>query len=266
MSLDESTPVNTPAPAVTLIGGGPGAWDLITVRGMRRLQDADVILTDHLGPTSELDRLCDVTTKEVIDVSKLPYGRQVAQSRTNELLVEHASAGKKVVRLKGGDPYVFGRGFEELQYLAEHGIACEVIPGVTSAISVPGAAGVPITQRGVVHSFTVISGHLPPGHPSSLLDWDALAKTGGTLSIIMGVKNAGKIADALMSGGLPGSTPAAIIQEGTMENQKSVRCTLDTLGNTMESENIKPPAVYVIGDVAGLEAAPTHENPFPGSS
>lgn len=237
---------------VSLIGGGPGAWDLITVRGMNRLREADVILADHLGPTSELDKLCDLSTKEVVDVSKLPYGRQVAQSRTNELLVEYARSGKKVVRLKGGDPYVFGRGFEELEYLAHHGIACEVIPGVTSAISVPGAAGVPITQRGVVHCFTVISGHLPPGHPNSLLDWDALAKTGGTLSIIMGVKNAGRIAEALTRGGLAAHTPVAIIQEGTTQAQRSVRCTLDTLGEVMVSEEIKPPAVYVIGEVAGL--------------
>lgn len=252
MSSDESTPATLSVPTVTLIGGGPGAWDLITVRGMTRLQEADVILADHLGPTSELDKLCDVATKEIVDVSKLPYGRQVAQSRTNEMLVEYANSGKKVVRLKGGDPYVFGRGFEELEYLAQHGIACEVIPGVTSAISVPGAAGVPITQRGVVHSFTVISGHLPPGHPKSLLDWDALAKTGGTLSIIMGVKNAGKIAEALIAAGLSGETPVAIIQEGTLAAQKSVRCTLDKLGDAMVAEEIKPPAVYVVGEVAGL--------------
>ncbi|BAC18702.1 uroporphyrinogen-III C-methyltransferase [Corynebacterium efficiens YS-314] len=238
--------------SVTLIGGGPGAWDLITVRGMNRLREADVILADHLGPTSELDKLCDLSTKEVVDVSKLPYGRQVAQSRTNELLVEYALAGRRVVRLKGGDPYVFGRGFEELEYLARHGIACEVIPGVTSAISVPGAAGVPITQRGIVHCFTVISGHLPPGHPDSLLDWDALARTGGTLSIIMGVKNAGRIADALMQGGLSPHTPVAIIQEGTTQAQRSVRCTLDSLGEVMIREEIQPPAVYVVGEVAGL--------------
>jgi len=157
-------------PGVTLVGGGPGAWDLITVRGMNALVDADVILTDHLGPTDQLDRLIDVAGKEIIDVSKLPYKRQVSQGKTNELIVSHARAGRKVVRLKGGDPYVFGRGFEELQVCREHDIPCEVVPGVTSAVSVPGAAGVPITQRGVVHSFTVVSGHLPPGHPSSLVD------------------------------------------------------------------------------------------------
>lgn len=248
----ESTPTTSSTMSVALIGGGPGAWDLITVRGMNRLQEADVILADHLGPTSELDRLCDVSTKEIVDVSKLPYGRQVTQERINEMLVEYVQAGKKVVRLKGGDPYVFGRGFEELEHLAQHGIACEVIPGVTSAISVPGAAGVPITQRGVVHSFTVISGHLAPGHENSLLDWEALARSGGTLSVIMGVRNAPKIATALMAGGLSARTPVAIIQEGTTAAQKSVRCTLENLGEVMVAEDIKPPAVYVIGEVAGL--------------
>ncbi|WP_080794300.1 uroporphyrinogen-III C-methyltransferase [Corynebacterium pacaense] len=252
MNVDPQHDTPHPLPTVALVGGGPGAWDLITVRGMRRLRDADVILTDHLGPTAELEKLCDVSGKEVVDVSKLPYGKQVAQSRINELLVRYAREGKKVVRLKGGDPYVFGRGFEELQHLAEHGIACEVIPGVTSAISVPGAVGIPITQRGVVHSFTVISGHLPPGHPSSLLDWAALARSGGTLSVIMGVRNAAAIATALIDGGLSGSTPAAVIQEGTTEAQRSFTCTLDTLGERIVSEGVRPPAVYVIGEVAGL--------------
>lgn len=239
-------------PGVTLVGGGPGAWDLITVRGANALREADVILTDHLGPTDQLDRLIDVAGKEIIDVSKLPYERQVTQERTNELIVEHARAGKKVVRLKGGDPYVFGRGFEELQVCREAGIPCDVVPGVTSAVSVPGAAGVPITQRGVVHSFTVVSGHLPPGHRSSLVDWSALAQTGGTISVIMGVRHVRAIASALMAAGLGAGTPAAIIQEGTTAGQRSFRCTLGTLADTMEAEDVQAPAVYVIGEVAGL--------------
>ncbi|WP_151528548.1 MULTISPECIES: uroporphyrinogen-III C-methyltransferase [Corynebacterium] len=237
---------------VTLIGGGPGAWDLITVRGMHALQEADVILTDHLGPSAELDKLCDVSTKEIIDVSKLPYGRQVAQEKTNELLVTHARAGKKVARLKGGDPYVFGRGFEEAQACAEAGIACTVVPGVTSAIAVPAAADIPVTQRGMVHSFTVISGHLAPDNPNSLNDWTALAHTGGTLVVIMGVKNSGAIAERLMSDGRSPETPAAVIQEGTTAEQKMLRCTLATLGASIREEGIAPPAVLVIGEVAGL--------------
>ncbi|GAA4787557.1 uroporphyrinogen-III C-methyltransferase [Corynebacterium canis] len=241
---------------VTLVGGGPGAWDLITVRGMRALQDADVILADHLGPTSELDRLCDLEGKEVIDASKLPYGRQMAQEKINELMIEHARAGKRVVRLKGGDCYVFGRGFEEFQACAEAGIPCAVIPGVSSAIAVPGAVGIPVTQRGLVHSFTVISGHVPPGHPASLNNWEALAHTGGTLVVIMGVKNAPAIINTLIDAGRSPDTPAAVIQEGTTETQRAFRCTLGTLANTMAINDVAPPAVYIIGDVAALEAIP----------
>jgi uroporphyrin-III C-methyltransferase len=237
--------------SVTLVGGGPGAWDLMTIRGQRALQQADVILTDHLGPAHELEQLCDTASKEIIDVSKLPYGRQVTQEKTNELIVTHALAGRKVVRLKGGDPYVFGRGFEELTVCREHGIPCEVVPGVTSAVSVPAAADIPITQRGLVHSFTVVSGHLPPGHPNSLVDWRAVAESGGTISVIMGVKNAPAIAGALQEV-LPADTPAAVIQEGTTDAQRAVRCTLGTLATTMEEHSIGAPAVYVIGEVAGL--------------
>ena len=170
---------------VVLVGGGPGAWDLITVRGMQALQAADVIVADHLGPTAQLDKLCDVDAKELIDVSKIPYHKQVAQERINEILIEHAQAGRRVVRLKGGDPYVFGRGFEELTALSEAGVPVEVIPGVTSAVAVPALAGTPVTHRGMVHAFTVVSGHLPPGHPKSLVDWAALARSGATLSVIM---------------------------------------------------------------------------------
>ncbi|MDU0477933.1 uroporphyrinogen-III C-methyltransferase [Staphylococcus chromogenes] len=238
--------------SVVLVGGGPGAWDLITVRGMHALQAADVILADHLGPTSQLHKLCDLSNKEVIDCSKLPYGKQVAQERINELLVQHALAGRRVVRLKGGDPYVFGRGFEELQACAAAGLAVEVIPGVTSAISVPAVFGVPVTQRGVVHSFSVISGHLPPGHPASLNDWNALANTGGTLVVIMGVKNGAAIASALIDAGRPGETPVAVIQEGTTAEQRGFRTTLEQLGSALAEHEVRPPAVIVIGDVAGL--------------
>ncbi|WJZ02983.1 uroporphyrinogen-III C-methyltransferase [Corynebacterium freiburgense] len=237
---------------VTLVGGGPGAWDLITVRGLRAVEAADVILADHLGPASELHQLCDLSGKEIIDASKLPYGKQMAQSKINELMVHHAQAGKRVVRLKGGDSYVFGRGFEEVQACAEAGVPCEVIPGVSSAIAVPGAAGIPVTQRGVVHSFTVISGHVPPGHPSSLNNWEALAQTGGTLVVIMGVKNSGAIAQALIDAGRDSNTPAAVIQEGTTETQRAFRCTLGTIASTIEEHSIQPPAVYVIGEVAAL--------------
>ena len=237
---------------VFLIGGGPGAADLITLRGLKALEAADVILTDHLGPSSVLDELIDTTDKQVVDVSKLPYGRKVSQEKTNEMLVDFAREGKIVARLKGGDPFVFGRGFEEVQVLTQAGISVHVIPGVTSAISVPAAAGVPITQRGLVHSFTVISGHLPPGHEKSLNDWAALACTGGTLAVIMGVKNAPAIAASLIANGRPEPTPVALIEEGTTDRQRSFRCQLGELGSVIEANGVRPPAVYVIGEVAGL--------------
>lgn len=237
---------------VTLIGGGPGAWDLLTIRGLRALEQSEVILADHLGPAAELADFLDITDKEIIDVSKLPYGKQVAQEKINELLVQHALAGKQVVRLKGGDPYIFGRGFEELQACAEAGISCEVVPGVTSAISVPALAGVPLTHRGMVHNFTVISGHVPPQHSKSLTNWEALARTQGTLVVIMGVKNAPAIAQALMDAGKDAATPVAIIQEGATQRERHYFGTLDRLGELMQTHDIQPPAVYVIGDVAAL--------------
>lgn len=237
---------------VVLVGGGPGAWDLITVRGMRALQEAEVIVADHLGPTAQLDKLCDVDAKELIDVSKIPYRAQVAQERINEILIEHAQAGRRVVRLKGGDPYVFGRGFEELTALTSAGLPVEVIPGVTSAVAVPALAGTPVTHRGVVHAFTVVSGHLPPGHPKSLVDWAALARSGATLSVIMGVKNAAAIATALIDASLSSHTPVRIIQEGSLDGERAFHCELAELGATMEENSVAPPAVIVIGKVAGL--------------
>ncbi|QPK82580.1 uroporphyrinogen-III C-methyltransferase [Corynebacterium qintianiae] len=240
---------------VTLVGGGPGDWDLLTIRGLRALEAADVILTDHLGPAAQLDEFLDVSGKELIDVSKLPYGKQVAQERINELLVEHALAGRNVVRLKGGDPYVFGRGFEEVSACATAGVPCSVVPGVTSAISVPAAAGIPVTQRGMTHAFTVVSGHLPPSHPSSLVDWPALARVGGTIVVIMGVRNAGAITQALVAADLAPDTPAAVIQEGETAAQRAFYCTVGELADVMDANHVAAPAVYVIGEVAGLARA-----------
>lgn len=240
---------------ITLVGGGPGAWDLLTIRGLRALEAADVILADHLGPTAELGEFLDLTGKDVVDVAKLPYKKQVAQERINELLVEYARAGKHVVRLKGGDPYVFGRGFEELEACAAAGLTCEVVPGVTSAISVPAAARVPVTHRGVTHAFTVVSGHLPPGHAKSLVDWAALAASGATIVVVMGVKNARAIAHSLIDGGLSPATPAAIIQEGETASQRAFYTDAAHLADVMEAEGVSAPAVYVFGEVAGLAHA-----------
>ncbi|CAM5302653.1 uroporphyrinogen-III C-methyltransferase [Streptomyces abikoensis] len=232
---------------VALVGGGPGDPDLITVRGRRLLAGADVVIADRLGPRDLLDELPPHV--EVIDAAKIPYGRAMAQEAINNALIEHARAGKSVVRLKGGDPYVFGRGMEEAQALAEHGIPCTVVPGISSTISVPGAAGIPVTHRGVAHEFTVVSGHVAPDDPRSLVDWEAVARLRGTLVLLMSVENIGAIADTLVRHGRAAGTPVAVVQEGTTAAQRRVDATLATVSERVKAEGIRPPAVIVVGDV-----------------
>ncbi|MER6142980.1 uroporphyrinogen-III C-methyltransferase [Streptomyces sparsogenes] len=237
-------------PQVALVGGGPGDPDLITVRGRRLLAEADVVVADRLGPRDLLDELPPHV--EVIDAAKIPYGRFMAQEAINNALIEHAKAGKAVVRLKGGDPFVFGRGMEEAHALAEAGIPCTVVPGVTSAISVPGVAGIPVTHRGVAHEFTVVSGHVAPEDPSSLVDWAALARLRGTLVLLMAVEKIGAIAAALIEHGRGADTPVAVVQEGTTATQRRVDATLATVAERVAAEGVRPPAVVVIGDVVAL--------------
>ncbi|UQI44513.1 uroporphyrinogen-III C-methyltransferase [Streptomyces sp. HU2014] len=238
---------------VSLVGGGPGDPDLITVRGRRLLAEADVVIADRLGPRDLLDELPPHV--EIIDAAKIPYGRYMAQEAINEALIEHAKAGKAVVRLKGGDPYVFGRGMEEVQALAEHGIPCTVVPGISSTISVPGAAGIPVTHRGVSHEFTVVSGHVAPDDPRSLVDWEAVARMRGTLVLLMSVENGGAIAAELVRHGRAADTPVAVVQEGTTAAQRRVDATLATLGERIAAEGIRPPAVIVVGDVVKVGPA-----------
>ncbi|MCM2577104.1 uroporphyrinogen-III C-methyltransferase [Streptomyces meridianus] len=237
---------------VALVGGGPGDPDLITVRGRRLLAEADVVIADRLGPRDLLDELPPHV--EVIDAAKIPYGRYMAQEAINAALIEHAKAGKAVVRLKGGDPFVFGRGLEEADALAEAGIPCTVVPGISSSISVPGAAGIPVTHRGVAHEFTVVSGHLAPGDPRSLVDWEALARLRGTLVLLMAVERIGAIADVLTRHGRSPDTPVAVVQEGTTAAERRVDATLATVAATVEAEGVRPPAVVVIGDVVAAGA------------
>ncbi|MEU3947040.1 uroporphyrinogen-III C-methyltransferase [Streptomyces sp. NPDC029526] len=240
-------------PGVALVGGGPGDPDLITVRGRRLLAEADVVIADRLGPRDLLAELPPHV--EVIDAAKIPYGRFMAQEAINHALIEHARQGKAVVRLKGGDPYVFGRGMEELVALAEAGVPCTVVPGISSSISVPGAAGIPVTHRGVAHEFTVVSGHVAPDDERSLVDWQSLAKLGGTLVVLMGVDKIGRIAEALIAHGKSPDTPVALVQEGTTAAQRRVDATLATVGETVVREEVRPPAVIVIGDVVGVGPA-----------
>ncbi|MEV6400100.1 uroporphyrinogen-III C-methyltransferase [Streptomyces sp. NPDC051907] len=240
-------------PSVALVGGGPGDPDLITVRGRRLLAEADVVIADRLGPRDLLDELPPHV--EVIDAAKIPYGRFMAQEAINNALIEHAKAGKAVVRLKGGDPFVFGRGLEEAQALAEAGIACTVVPGISSSISVPGAVGIPVTHRGVAHEFTVVSGHVAPDDPRSLVDWESLARLTGTLVILMGVDKIGAIAQALVAHGKAPDTPVALVQEGTTAAQRRVDATLATVAERVRAEEVRPPAVIVIGDVVAVGAS-----------
>ncbi|WP_405782333.1 uroporphyrinogen-III C-methyltransferase [Streptomyces sp. NBC_00859] len=245
------------APSVALVGGGPGDPDLITVRGRRLLAEADVVIADRLGPRDLLDELPPHV--EVIDAAKIPYGRFMAQEAINNALIEHARAGKTVVRLKGGDPFVFGRGMEEAEALAAAGIACTVVPGISSSISVPGAAGIPVTHRGVAHEFTVVSGHVAPDDERSLVDWAALAALRGTLVVLMGVDKIGAIAAALIAHGKSQETPVALVQEGTTAAQRRVDATLATVGEKARSEGVRPPAVIVIGPV--VRVGPPHGRP-----
>ncbi|MFJ6938256.1 uroporphyrinogen-III C-methyltransferase [Streptomyces sp. NPDC101132] len=246
-------------PGVALVGGGPGDPDLITVRGRRLLAEADVVIADRLGPRDLLDELPPHV--QVIDAAKIPYGRFMAQEAINNALVEHAKAGKAVVRLKGGDPYVFGRGMEEAQALAEAGIPCTVVPGISSSISVPSAAGIPVTHRGVAHEFTVVSGHVAPEDPRSLVDWASLARLTGTLVILMGVDKIGAIAATLVAHGKSPETPVAVVQEGTTAAQRRVDATLATVGETVVAREVRPPAVIVIGDVVNVGIPPIAGEP-----
>ncbi len=247
--VEEGTPADG-AGRVVLVGGGPGDPGLITVRGRQALSWADVVVVDNLGPRSLLAGLRpDV---EIVDASKLPRGRAMPQEDINAVLVSRALAGKRVVRLKGGDPFVFGRGMEEVLACAAAGVPVDVVPGVTSAVGVPGIAGIPVTHRGLTHEFVVVSGHLPPGHPQSLVDWSAIGRLRGTVVVLMGVETAPHIAAALIVSGRAPDTPVAVVVEGTTGRERTLRTTLADLGTTIVEQSVRPPAVWVVGDVVEL--------------
>ncbi|WBB79586.1 uroporphyrinogen-III C-methyltransferase [Micromonospora sp. WMMD882] len=232
---------------VALVGAGPGDPELITVKGWRLLTEADVVVADRLVPGLLLDELrSDV---ELVDASKIPYGPSRTQEEINRILVDRALGGAFVVRLKGGDPYVFGRGGEELLACAAAGVPVTVVPGVTSSIAAPAVAGVPVTHRGVAHDFTVVSGHLAPDHPDSLVNWAALAALRGTLVILMGLKNLPTITATLVAHGRDPATAVAVVQEGTTTGQRTLRTTLGEAAKAVADAGLRPPAVVVLGDV-----------------
>ncbi|HEX3715485.1 MAG TPA: uroporphyrinogen-III C-methyltransferase [Trebonia sp.] len=237
---------------VALVGGGPGDPGLITVRGRQLLAEADVVIADRLGPRELLAELPpDVT---VIDAGKVPYRRQMSQEEINAALVAHAADGKFVVRLKGGDPFVFGRGGEEMLACLRAGIAVTVVPGVSSAVGVPTAAGLPVTHRGTAQDFHVISVHVPPGDPRSTVDWAALARSEGTLVLLMSLERIGPVTRALMKHGRPGDYPVSVIADGTMPTQRTIYSTLEGVERRLAEEGVRPPAVVVIGGVVTIAA------------
>ncbi|MGH9165094.1 MAG: uroporphyrinogen-III C-methyltransferase [Acidimicrobiales bacterium] len=241
---------------VYLVGAGPGDPGLLTVRGADVLARADVVVYDRLAEPSLLDLA--PAGAERVDVGKSPGG-PVDQEAINALLVERGLAGREVVRLKGGDPFVFGRGGEEALALLAAGVDFEVVPGVTSAVAAPAYAGVPLTHRGLSTSFTVVTGHSRQ-QPDVDTDWEGLARCGGTIVVFMGVAHRSRIAERLMAGGRAANTPVMAVHWGTRPNQRSVRTTLAELG----AVPLDPPAVIVVGEVAGLDLAWFERRPLFG--
>ena len=243
---------------VYLIGAGPGDPDLITVKGLRWLERADVILCDGLANPALLHHARPDC--EVIHVEKRPGFQRVQQDEINQLMVAHALQGRCVVRLKGGDPIVFGRGGEEAEVLRDAGIPFEIVPGITSAIAAPAYAGVPVTHRGVSTHVTIVTGTTAALSGPGSVDWEGLARAGGTLLILMGTQNRADIAVRLIAGGRAADTPVTVVQNGTLPNQKTVRTTLGELGQA----NVRNPAVIVVGGVAAMDVGWFESRPLFG--
>jgi uroporphyrin-III C-methyltransferase len=230
---------------VYLVGAGPGDPELLTRRGATLIGKADVVIHDRLIP-HELLSLAP-SGAEVIDVGKTP-GQPRRQQEINDLLVAHGQTGREVVRLKGGDPFVFGRGGEEVQALQDAGVEYEVVPGVTSAFAVPAAAGIPVTHRGLSASVTVVTGRTGDPSVPGGVNWDALGRAGGTLVVLMGMAERSTIAAELVASGRPATTPVAVVHWGTTDRQRVVRTTLDSLA----AVDLPAPSIIVIGPVAAL--------------
>ena len=231
--------------SVALVGGGPGDPGLLTIRGRRLLAGADVVVRDRLAPHVDLP-----DGVEVVEVGKTPGGPSWSQRDIEALLVDRAQSGNRVVRLKGGDVHLFARGIEEVAACVEAGVAVEVVPGVSSALAAPTAAGIPVTARGVNQSVSVVSAHLPPGDPASTVDWSALARLGGTLVLLMAVGRLPAACAALVAGGRDPSTPVAVVQDATLATQQTVVGTL-----AAPPVDVRSPAVVVVGEVVAERIA-----------
>jgi uroporphyrin-III C-methyltransferase len=235
---------------VYLVGSGPGGTGLLTVRAMEVIAGAEVVLFDQLPGEEILMALPE--TAEKVNCGKYGNRHTLEQEEIEALMVRYALEGKDVVRLKGGDPFVFGRGGEEMEVLRRHGIPVELVPGVTSAVAVPGAVGIPLTHRKYASQVTILTGHEDPTKPESALDWELLARGRGTIVILMGVKNLPMIAEALLANGKEPETPVAIIERGLRKDQRVTTGPLSDIGRVAGEAGVKPPAVIVIGDVVRL--------------
>lgn len=235
--------------SVALVGGGPGDPGLLTVRGRRLVAMADVVVRDRLAPTVDVP-----AGVRVVEVGKSAHGPSWSQADIERLLVAEASAGRRVVRLKGGDVHVFARGIEEVAACVAAGVAVEVVPGVSSALAVPAAAGIPVTARGITQSVTVVSAHVAPGDPASTVDWDALARLGGTVVLLMAVDRLGPVCAALVAGGRDASTPVAVVQDGTLPAQRTVLTTLRAAA--VDAADVRAPAVVIVGEVVAAMLIP----------
>ena len=254
MTYQEETGSDNPAVGwVALVGAGPGDPELLTLKGRRYLEMADMVVYDRLVDR----RLLGHAPKdaELVDVGKRPGEPRDRQSDINALLVERARSGKRVVRLKGGDPFIFGRGGEEVAALVEANVPFEVIPGITSAIGAPAYAGIPLTHRGVSSLLTIVTGSESPDKPDTAVNWDLLAKSGGTLSLLMSWENLPEIAQALIDGGRAEDTPSAVVQWGTWTNQRTVIGPLASIAERARREGLNNPVVVVVGEVVNLRAS-----------
>ncbi|ASS76465.1 uroporphyrinogen-III C-methyltransferase [Tumebacillus algifaecis] len=235
---------------VYLVGAGPGDPKLITLRGVECIREADVILYDRLANPKLLEHA--KAGAELIYVGKLPDRHSLPQEEINALLVAQASAGKVVTRLKGGDPFVFGRGGEEALCLREHGIPYEVVPGITAGIAAPAYAGIPVTQRHIASSFAIVTGHESPNKPQSSIRWDKIATGIDTLAFYLGVKNLPLICEQLIAHGRDPQTPVALIHWGTMPEQVTVQGTLETITEIAREQKVQNPSIILVGDVVNL--------------
>jgi uroporphyrin-III C-methyltransferase/precorrin-2 dehydrogenase/sirohydrochlorin ferrochelatase len=236
--------------SVALVGGGPGDPGLLTVRGRRLLAEADVVVADYLAPRDVLAELDPAV--EIIDAGKAPGAHTLTQDQINHVLTSRALAGQRVVRLKGGDPFVFGRGGEEALACVRAGVPFQVVPGVSSAVAVPACAGIPVTHRGITQDFAVVSAHLDPTHPGATVDWEALASGPGTLVLMMAVGRLEQVSRELVKRGRDAATPVAVICAGTTPRQRVLTSTLGEVAAAAARAGITPPAVIVVGEVVRL--------------